>query len=139
MTSEGSALELLTAVLAHEVGCLRPARWTCWGLFGDIYTDKVPFTLPQFSVFLDIEFGPADLGQSHVIGFRLLDGEGRAVTPPVGVRFDAPRHDPKPRKVMQHAQNYRDVTFRSMGVHHLDIVYRGQTLRRLYLNILPMA
>ena len=132
-------MELLTAVLAHEVRVSEAGTVDLLGLFGDIYTDSVPFTLPQFTVFLDIEFGPADLGQSHVIGFRLLDSQGRSVTPPVGVRFDAPRHDPKPRTVMQHVQNYRDVTFLSLGAHFLDVVYRGQTLRRLFLNVLPMG
>ena len=132
-------MELLTAVLAHEAKISEVGTVDLLGLFEDVYTDEMPLTLPHFCVFLDMEFVPADLGQSHIIGFRLLDGGGRPVCPPVGVQIDAPRHDPKPRKVMHHTQNFHDTVFRSAGTHHLDVVYRGQTLRRLHLNILMTA
>ncbi len=128
-------MEVTSALLVEEVKKHEDGRVDLLGLFEDVYVEQVPVRVDHFTLFVDLELAPEDKGRQHALELRLFDQDGRVVQPPTRITFDVPAGDLYPRSTAQLDLDFPDVTFKTFGVHHLEVFIDGKRARRLYLGV----
>jgi hypothetical protein len=127
-------VRILTALVVDEIRETDDGRVDLLGLREDLYFDTLPVLLKHMTLFLEFEVAPEDSGQSHRLGVRLSEANGR-VLKELPLRFTVPAGFDRPTAPLN--PTLFELPFEQFGLHHLDIFVAGEHARRLYLTVLP--
>ncbi len=91
----------------------------------------------EFSVVAQFRFIAADVGRTHTVEVRLVDGDGHLVVAPASLQFQATGPSPSPDgEVTIPTVTLMQPMFGAAGLYAIEFWYEGRQMQSLRLHVL---
>ena len=129
---------LLNALLVDEIRKHPSGQVDLIGLYEDLYLERLPTTLENIQIFIDLELETEDKGKKHQIEMNIVTHATKEpVGRPVQIRFDVPEAALFPRNTAQLDLAFFDIIFSHFGRYDIEIRVNNLLQRSLPLYLYP--
>lgn len=122
-------------VLCQAAGQLANGSPVIFGIFRETRLEEFPSPLPPFTVVLELEAEPWDIGHETVLQFVLVDLDGRVLSDDeVTIHFN-PRPDGMPNYAFVCQQVFLDAQIPGPGLYRFDLIQSGNVIGSARLTV----
>ncbi|MCC6404611.1 MAG: hypothetical protein IT207_11445 [Fimbriimonadaceae bacterium] len=115
-------------VLCQSAGQLTTGSPVIFGIFRETRLERFPSPLPPFTVVLELEAEPWDIGHETILQFVLIDADGSIITDDeVSVHFAA-RPDGLPNYAFVCQTLFLDAPIPAPGLYRFDVIQSGNVI-----------
>ena len=117
-------MELISLMVCDAANTTQDGRLNILGGGVDrIFTQKFP-VVGHLTLVMRMEIHPAEVGK-HIIGVRMMDGDGQKVIQPLDMGIDFP----KGARFLNSILNVANVSLKDAGSYSFEILFDGQHKR----------
>ena len=128
-------MNLDIGVLVDAVNISQEGKLNLLGLFGRVYSDSMPCTLPQMYIVLKFIASASEKGTSQVVKIVLIDDDGKRLMESPESSILIPEESPDLNPEVNFITQLSSITFPQLGTYSFHVMVNNSTVKQIPLIV----